>query len=101
MSVYGLSLSRLLAFSAFGLRSSVVSVLVSLISDMSPTRGQHIKQILEHNTHRIHTQTSHVLWTVYMNSIQISYLKQTGLIYESYMNDMIIACVLNRSHIET
>ena len=32
-------------FSAFWLRSSVVSVLISLISDMSSIRGLHIKWI--------------------------------------------------------
>ena len=32
-------------FSAFWLRSSVVSVLISLISDTSPIRGLHIKWI--------------------------------------------------------
>ena len=32
-------------FSAFWLRSSVVSVLISLISDTSPIRGLHIKRI--------------------------------------------------------
>ena len=32
-------------FSAFWLRSSVVSVLISLMSDMPSIRGQHIKWI--------------------------------------------------------
>ena len=37
-------------FSAFWLRSSVVSVLISLISDMSSIWGQHIKQIFRNGS---------------------------------------------------
>ena len=56
---------RLYRFSAFWLRSSVVSVLISLISDTSPIWGLHIKRIFGLGSrirgllHSLHASTWH------------------------------------------